>query len=236
MAHALSGTLRPGRRTLLAAAAAAVVVIGVAVDAALVRSPAGAEVTLELSGTRPGQVDGAGRTQVADLRVRLSRPELGVDGNWAYVLGWQGGGRFITELVPQRDGSLRSAGPVPVGGEWKTFVRIHKGRTQLAAPVRMPADPGVEFAGFPARPRVTRAMARDSKLLQIERREDGPTWAWTPALALVMALNLSLMVLVGAACVRAGRAAARPRVRDDLPRLDADPPERSTPPLVSARA
>jgi hypothetical protein len=67
------------------------------------------------------------------------------------------------------DGTLRSSRPLPIGGDWKSFIRVHKGRTQISAPIRMPADPAVGFAGFPAVAKVTRPMVRDTKLLQIEQ-------------------------------------------------------------------
>ena len=206
--QALAGRLTITRRPLALALGAAALVVGLAVNASLTASPRDLTATLTLSNAREAVVDGGGRTEVADLHVRLSRPELADDGNWAYVLGWQGGGRHAADLVRQPDGTLRSSRPVPIGGSWKSFVRIHKGRTQVSVPVRMPGDAAIGFAGYPAEGQVTRQMVRDAELLQIERKDDGPLWAWTPALLLVMALNLALMALVGAAAVRAGRGAA----------------------------
>lgn len=219
LGQALTGALAPGRRPLWLAVGGAALAIGLAANASLTNNPANLTATMALANFREAVADGGGRTEVADLRVSLSDPDLAVDPNWAYVLGWQGGGRFLADLVRQGDGTLVASEPVPVGGDWKSFVRIHKERVQVAAPVRMPADPAVQFAGFPAEAQVTRPLVRDTKLLQIERKEDGPQWAWTPALLLVMTLNLSLMALVGAAAVRAGRPAAGGDRRD----ADADP-------------
>lgn len=56
----------------------------------------------------------------------------------------------------------------------KTFVRVHAGRKMLSGPVRMSPDPAIDFAGFPARPRATRAMVADTNLLQIERKRNAP--------------------------------------------------------------
>jgi hypothetical protein len=100
---------------------------------------------------------------------------------------------------------------VPISGNWKSFVRFQKGRTQLAAPVRMPADSEISFAGYPAPVggEVTRAMMKDTQLLQIERKTDGPLWAWTPGFLFVIFSDLSLFVLMGIVCVRLGRLAPR---------------------------
>lgn len=235
MAQALTGRLAPGRRPLVTALAAAAVAVGLCVNAGIATAPEGVTATLALSNARSAVTDGGGRTQVADLRVRLSRPDLAQDGNWAYVLGWQGSGRHQAQLVRRADGTLGSSRPVPIGGTWKTFVRVHKGRTQISAPIRMPADPPLRFEGFPARPEVTRTMQADTKLMQIERKDDGPIWAWTPALLGVMALNLALMAAVGAACVRSGRrtAAGPPPPSPPDPR-DRDPVETTPRPLVTA--
>lgn len=206
LAQALTGRLAMTRRPLALALGAAALVVGLAVNAGLTSTPPNLTATMTLSNPRTEVAESGEPTRVADLEVRLSRPDLAEDGNWAYVLGWQGGGRYAADLVRQPDGSLRSSRPVPIGGAWKTFVRIHEGRTQVAAPIRMPADAAVGFAGFPAERWVTRPMIRDIELLQIERK-DGATWTWTAAMVFVMTLNLSLMALVGAAAVRSGRAA-----------------------------
>jgi hypothetical protein len=208
MAHALSGTLPPGRQPLAAAVLAGAAFIGLAVSAAVARAPEGVTATMTLSDPRPGPAPGAERPQpVSDLVVRLDPPGVADGAQWIAVLGWQGGGRFLEHLVRGADGSWRTTYPVPVGGAWKTFVRVHAGRTMLAAPVRMSPDPGIGFAGYPARPRVTRAMVADSDLLQIERRRDAPTDLWTPATVVVLSSVLAIVVLMAFVAVRLGRMA-----------------------------
>jgi hypothetical protein len=199
------------------ALAAAGVLVALGVNAGIASEPPGETATLALTNVRTTTVEGV-RTRAADLTVRLSRPDLGRDGNWAYVLGWQGGARYQAPLERHADGTLTSTAPVPIGGTWKSFVRLHKGRVEISTAIRMPPDRALGFTGFPARARVTRPLVRDTKLLQIERKDDGPLWAWTPAMLLVMGLNLTLLALVGVTCVRAGRPAPTLAARAPAPR------------------
>ncbi len=210
LGQALQGSLAPGRRPFTLALAAAVAALGLGVNASVSTAPAGVDATITLAGQRTAVAPGGGRTTVADATVRISRPELTRDANWVYVLGWQGGGRYLNRLQRVSDGVFRTTKPVPVGGDWKSFVRVHKGRTMLSAAVRMPADAAVDFPGFPAQRRVTRPMLKDTELMQIERKDDGPDWAWMPALLLVLGCDLALLVFLAAISVRVGRMAGRP--------------------------
>ena len=86
---------------------------------------------------------------VADVHRPAVRPDLGRDGNWAYVLGWQGGGRFHTSrsrAAPTarcaRSARSRSA------ATWKSFARFQKGRDLVAAP--RSACPPTRRSGSPA--------------------------------------------------------------------------------------
>jgi hypothetical protein len=209
MAGALTGRLP--KRGLALALAGAAVVLGLAINAGISTEPE-VSATMTLTNQRTEPTTGGEPTRVADLSVRLSDPGLADDSNWAYVLGWQGGSRYEAKLARHADGTLTSTQPVPIGGTWKTFVRVHKGRELVATAIRMPADPAVDFAGFPAEAQVTRPMLRDTKLIQIERKADGPLWAWKPAMLLVMSLNLVLLALIGVAAVRAGRGLRREAV------------------------
>ncbi len=214
MATALHGRLGAIRRPGVLAAAASLVLVGLAVNAAVIRSPGDVTATLTLSDVRTAPEGTADTpTRVADVTVRLSRPDLVRNGNWAYGMAWQGGGRVAEPMRVAADGTLRSTAPLPVGGDWKSLVRVHKGHTMLSVPVRLPRDEAIDFAGVGAPAAgapVTRTMTEDTKLLQLERKDDGPMWAWTPAFLLVLAGDLSLVAFLGLVCVRVGRMAGAP--------------------------
>jgi len=209
MAGALRNELALFGRPLAVALASAAVILGLAINNVQVTVPDGLTAAISVENVRQQPIGHRGEmSTVGDVTVRLSDPSLARDGNWAYVLAWQGRGRAIAKLVEQADGTLRSAGPVPLSGNWKSFVRIHKGYAEVAAPIRMAADPAINFRGYaaPVNGAETRAMIRDTTLLQIERKPDGPYWAWKPAFLLVIGFDLLLFVFMGAICVRVGRS------------------------------
>ena len=211
MAQALQGTLAPSRsgpllrRPLLLASAAAVLVIALGVNAFVASTPKDVRATMALTNLRQADVPGTGgRQTVGDLRVRFEGYDAR-DALYVSALGWQGKGRYLDDLRRQADGSFVSTEPVPVTGPWKSFVRLQKGRTMLAAPIRMPADEAISFAGFPARADVTRPMVGDRSLMQIERKPGVATWLWTAATITVLLSILAMAILLAAVVVRVGR-------------------------------
>jgi hypothetical protein len=217
MAQALQGTLAPSRRgpilgrPIVLASAAGVLVIALGVNAFLASTPKGVTATMALTNLRQGAAPGTGGPQtVGDLRVRFN----GYDAKGAiYVsaLAWQGKGRYLNDLVRQPDGSYTSTRPVPVTGTWKSFVRLQKDRTMLAAPIRMAPDPAIAFKGFPAAADVTRPMVADRALMQIERKPGIAPWLWTAATVTVLLSILAIAILMAAVVVRVGRMTMGPR-------------------------
>jgi hypothetical protein len=211
MAQALSGTLAPGRRPLYVALAAGVLTIALASNASDTRNPSGVTATLALTGVRQGPTPNhSGAHRVGDLSVRFSDPSITKNAEWIYAMGWQGGGRYANHLVQQSDGSWKTTQPVPLDGKWKTMVRLQSGRKMLSVPVHYPADPAIGFAGFPELPVSTRALVPDVQIMQLERKQDAPMWAWKPATILVLSLNLLIAVFLAVVCVRIGRMVGTP--------------------------
>jgi hypothetical protein len=211
MAQALQGTLAPSRtgpvlrRPLVLASAAGVLVIALGVNAFLASTPKDVTATMALTNLRQGDAPGTGgRQTVGDLRVRFSNYDAN-DAMYVSALAWQGKGRYLNDLRRQPDGSFVSTTPVPLTGTWKSFVRVQKGRTMLAVPIRMPADEAISFGGFPARADVTRPMVADRALMQIERKPGVATWLWTAATLTVLLSILAIIVLLAAVVVRVGR-------------------------------
>lgn len=205
MAQALRGELLPGRQSLAIAVGSVAVFIGLGVNATITGRP-DLTADMQITNVRMGAVPNHSEPQrVGDVTVRLSDPSMAENANWFYALGWQGGGRYISDFVRQPDGSWKTAEPVPLQGRWKTMVRVQKGRDMVTAPIRFPADPALGFAGFAADPQMTREFIADTTLMQIERKDDVPAWAWTVATIAVLSTNLLIVLLMGTVAFRLGR-------------------------------
>lgn len=209
MARALLGEISSenAKRSLWAGAVLPVAAfIALGFNAADTRTPEGVMATITTSNIREGSVPNHDEPQqVADVSVTLSDPSVADHPEWMVAMGWQGGGRYLNHLQRQADGSWKTTVPVPVEGRWKTMIRLHQDRNMMAAAIRFPKDPEIEFAGYALEPTVARPMINDHDLLQTERKDDGPTWAWRPASIIVLSLNLLMVVLLGFISYRIGR-------------------------------
>jgi hypothetical protein len=75
---------------------------------------------------------------------------------------------------------------VPVGGNWKTMVRLAKASHLEALPVYLPPSPQSGRSGVPVAAR-SEPMVADTFLLQREAR-GGPGWLTTMAYAVLAAI------------------------------------------------
>jgi hypothetical protein len=127
----------------------------------------------------PNGVDEATGTPTADLVVGLSgdAQRAAEDAAWFEVLAWQGagaggpGGYEQQRMEPQGDGTWRSEGPVPVGGSFKTILRLHAGSGMQGVPVFLPADDALDAEEVPATDG-PRAFQREKSILQREANGD----------------------------------------------------------------
>lgn len=211
MAQALRGQLAPGRWPLAAAVASIAAFVGLGINAESQQNPTNLTASMTLTNLREGSVPNHDEPQrVGDLVVRFSDPAVTEGAEWITAMGWQGGGRYLDALQRQPDGSWRTTAPVPLDEPWKTQVRLQSGRMMLSAPIHYPADPLINFPGYPIETQVTRALGPDAELMQVERRDDAPEWAWRPATILVLSLNLLIVWMTGLVCVRIGRMRGLP--------------------------
>jgi hypothetical protein len=116
-------------------------------------------------------------------------------GAWFVLLAWQGagdggpGGFELTDMVRQPDGTWRGERPIPVGGTFKTLLRLHSGSGMQAVPIWLPADEALDAAEVPAVDG-PRAFQREKSILQREAKTDN--------VGLERAAYVALALLAGA--------------------------------------
>ncbi len=166
---------------------------------------AGAAVVAALAAPFPRTVDPTVRGEIALERqggeavveARLA-PASAADGaRWFEAFAWQGGGRVQAAMEPVAPGRWRSRRPVPVTGEWKTVVRLHRGTRMMAFPVYAPADPAIHAGAVPALPLRQVRAAADSDVL-LREVHPGPAWP-----AVVAWAGIAVMVSAWAFAIRA---------------------------------
>ncbi len=127
------------------------------------------------------------------LTLTLSDPSAADQAMWFYVQSWQGGGQYRSELEEISHGVYRSAEPIPIGGEWKTMVRLHLlDRELLNMPVYLPADDAIPVSEVAAESGVTRDFVADTKIMMREQKTDVPSWLWGAGYGLVFLLYAAL--------------------------------------------
>jgi hypothetical protein len=127
---------------------------------------------------------------------------------WVQITAWQGGdaGVVTDRLRRTGDNTWESTKPVPVGGNWKTLLRVQDGRTLAAVPIFMPADAPLKVDEVPASASFTRKFVPEIDILQRERNDDSPSWIWGAANMVVLLCSLALILGI---CVAVSRVARK---------------------------
>ena len=165
-------------------------------------------------GTRAALVPTPAGDGQADVAARLQPADAARGNQWFEVLSWQGRTpgrtRQITGLREVAPGRFVTSRPVPVGGNWKTMLRLAKGSHLMALPVYLPPSPQSGRPGVPVAAR-SGPMLADTFLLQREAR-GGPAWLTSTAYAVLAAIvAVWLGLLTWALGLAEPRGEARPR-------------------------
>lgn len=208
----LQGRL-PSRNVGRVIVTTSVLVLSVAVANGLHATvPKDASATFELT-----QVGTAAEPAVT-AQVTISNSVVDEDPTWVQITAWQGGGAGVVTDRLRRVGDTttgahqyESTKPVPVGGNWKTLLRVQDGRTLAAVPIFLPADGPLDAEELPAEASFTRDFVPEIDILQRERTDDHPVWIWAAANMVVLLCSLAIVLGI---CISVSRVARRIEEQD----------------------
>jgi hypothetical protein len=139
-------------------------------------------------------------------QVTLSDGVIDDDPTWVQITAWQGGGEGVVtdRLRRTGDNTFESTKPMPIGGNWKTLLRVQDGRTLAAVPIFLPADGALKVKEVPAEATFTRDFVPEIEILQRERNDGQPGWLWGAANMVVLLCSLGIILGI---CVSVSRVA-----------------------------
>ena len=174
---------------------------------------AGDEVTARINLTA---VQGPPEREV-DAEVRLDPPSAADDAEWFKATSWQGGGSIVGDLREISPGVWRTTKPIPVHGNWKATLRLHKGDVIAGVPVFLPEDPAIPAKEVPAETTMTREFVLDKKNLQREQKEDVPGFLTTAGYLVVLLIVIGIVTALAMGLVRMDRDRDRRAERRETP-------------------
>ena len=114
----------------------------------------------------------------ATVHVTLDPPDAADGNKWFQATSWQGGELVLAEMEPVAGspGQFVSDRPIPLSGQGKALVRLHRDDQMMAVAVRLPADPEIGEPEIPAVDRTAR-FVREQRYLLREQKPGGATLA-----------------------------------------------------------
>ncbi|MCW2996540.1 MAG: hypothetical protein JWN65_89 [Solirubrobacterales bacterium] len=174
-----------------------------------------ATVTLTPAYVKDGQ-------RYANATVRFRPAAVAQDADWLDGMAWQGSHKLVqAPLRRSSEGVYRTVDALPVSGEWKASIRLHRGTVMAAIPVYLPADAAIPAAEVPAARRFTRPLQSEQTILQRERKSDVPGWLWGVSGFVVLLFVAAILGFTGWCLVRIARLGA-PLLAADERRSPAD--------------
>jgi hypothetical protein len=136
-------------------------------------------------------VDG-GPGRYVQGRITLDPRTAADDSKWVSVTAWQGKGKLVVNRLKKlSEGVYETTTPIPVHGDWKALLRVHRGDAILGAPIYLPNDPAIPAKEVPAKADMTRPLTSDHKILQREAKNASgvlPLFAYLAVLAIALGL------------------------------------------------
>jgi hypothetical protein len=195
MGRALTGTApHPRRAAKLVPIAAGVAIIGVLVYSVPITEGPPARATVQLTEAVPPP------ERAVQATVSLDPPNAADGAHWLLATSWQGkeDRSVVQKLEPIGPGVYRTTEPVPVHGDWKATIRLHKDAAVQGLAIFFKGDPAIPAPEIPAPPVFTREFITDKMLLQREQKPGVPEglkiFAYVSVLAIAILLIASLVL------------------------------------------
>ena len=199
----LSPWVHPVSRPRWLVPVAAAAMVGVFIYAAPIGTGDPVRATVELTDVTPTP------KRTANATVRITPEDAADDARWLTLTAWQGGGSQVDRLKEVAPGVFKSNEPVPLYGNWKTTLRLHKGTAVQGIGVYFPADPAIPAPAVDAPATFTRTFVLDKKLLQREQKPDVSPILTTLAYLLVLAIAIGLIASLTKGLRRLDRISTR---------------------------
>jgi hypothetical protein len=152
------------------------------------------KATLTLAPAKP-----LGNERQVLVTAKLDPPDAAEDSRWFVVTAWQGKQRSIVgKMEKVGDGVYRADKPIPVGGQdWKSTLRLQRGRAVLGLPIYMPADKAIPVPKIASKSGQTIEFKRDKQLLQREQKKGVPGFLTLAAYIGVFLIWAAMIAVVG---------------------------------------
>jgi hypothetical protein len=135
--------------------------------------------------------------RTVSARIELTPRSAADDAEWLTVTAWQGGGKLVLDRLHRiEQGVYRTTKPIPVSGEWKAVLRLHKGNAIDGVPIYLPNDPAIPATEVPASASFSRQFTSDKKILQREAKTSSFAIVTSAHLA-VLGIAAALLTLLG---------------------------------------
>ena len=155
------------------------------------RTPSGWNGQVTLTDSNPGP------ERTVNATVRFDPEEVTEDAFWIQAVAWQGGGLVVDQLERVGPGVYETTRPLPVHGTWKTLIRLQRDNYVAGLPIYLPEDSAIPAPAVPAPPSFERPFTDETEILQRELKSDVPGYLAGVAYAVVAAIVLGLLLLLG---------------------------------------
>jgi hypothetical protein len=136
------------------------------------------------------------RGHSAKVAVAVHPTDAADDAEWFNVTAWQGGGSVVEDLERLGEGTYQTVHPIPIDGNWKTLIRLHRGRSLVAVPIYLPKDQAIPADEVPATSNFTRGFIADKRIL-LREAKDVETWITYTASGVLIVISMLWAATLG---------------------------------------